>query len=335
MKVKISKKSCALGVLILLCALGVLCFLLKKSSRTRTVDAQLLAKGNSYFMPIKIDRFSSAGIPCLEVNIEGRTVPVKVDLGYEGDICFLPDIIKELTAKKFIKRRSSYGLRGKTYTSDIYEVEKIYIDNISFGPVKAEELNLELAHDIHLGGEEVSSESNLGRLGWSLFYNCNLLIDCKHSILALCDGLETLKDHGYPVDFFTETCVLLDRGFIEFEAMTEVGMIRCVLDTGSTWNLLNKDLVSGSNDHMLFTPENVEQYSVLNPENKSLLTFDAKNVCELPSFKVLEKEFGPMTFNCIKSPLAIDAIVGMEFFETTLIFIDFLNKKLYFYEYPK
>ena len=104
-------------------------------------------------------------------------------------------------------------------------------------------------------------------------------------------------------------------------------MLRCVLDTGSTWNMLNKDLENPSNDHMILSSENADQHAVLNPENKSLLSFVPKDDLDISVFNIGGREFGPMTFNRIKSPITFDAIMGMEFFEDTLIYIDFFQGK--------
>jgi hypothetical protein len=217
----------------------------------------------------------------------------------------------------------------------VYQIEKIDIEDLTFFPVRAEKINQEFEHDINLGEKKEATEPDLARIGWCLFRKLNLLVDCDNSTLVLCDSLETLKDHGYPVDCFTMAPLLLDRGLIEFEAMTENGPLRCLLDTGSTWNMLNKDLADPGYNHMLFTPENVDQYSVMNPENESLMDFDPQDISKLPSFKIGGKEFGPMTFNRIRSPMAIEAIMGMQFFNSTLIFIDFSNLKIYFYEKPE
>ncbi len=334
MKAKKSKKWYGFCIFFLLGMCSVLCFFLINLFRCKSADNGLVANKNSYFVPIKISSFSSAKIPCLSFVFDNRVVNVKVDLGYEGELCLPSKVIKNFDDKKFIKQSLSYGLGGKTYKSDVYEVEKVYIGDMSFFPVKVEEINPEFEHDIDLGKKEKPLESDFGRIGWCLFYNFNLLVDCDHSILALCDNLETLKEHGYPVDSFAETALLLDRGFIEFEAMTEAGVLRCLLDTGSTWNMINKDFENLSNNHMIFTPENTDQYLVLNPENKSLMDFDFKNVCDKSVFKIGDKDFGPIKFNRIKSPLAIDAIIGMEFFESTVVFIDFFKRKIYFFETP-
>jgi hypothetical protein len=335
MKVKISRKWFILGIPLFLGICSTLCFLLRKTSEDKVITARLLTKENGYFVPMKINGFSPGNIPYFTVNIENQTIIAKIDLGYEGHIALSSGVIKELNAKKFIRRRSNYGLKGRTRECDIYEVEKIHTESMSFYPVLADEIGLEFERDANLGEEEKILKGNLGRVGWCLFQNFNLLVDCENSTLALCDSLETLKNRGYPVDSFTETPLLLDRGFIEFEAQTKSGTLRCVLDSGSTWNMLNKDLNDSYNSHIIFTPENVDQYLTLNPENKNLLTFDSKNVHDVSVFNIGGKEFGPITFNRIKSPMAIDAIMGMEFLEDTLIFIDFSNHKIYFFEYPE
>ena len=100
-------------------------------------------------------------------------------------------------------------------------------------------------------------------------------MDCDNSLIAFCDSLDTLRKQGYPVDLFIETPLLLDRNSIEFQAMTEKGPIRCMLDTGSTWNMLNKDIEGGSNDHMIFNPDTIDQHPILNPANSDQMVFDS------------------------------------------------------------
>ena len=124
--------------------------------------------------------------------LEGQAISVRIDLGCDGYISLPASIIDKLNEKKFLENESSYGLNGKKYQHGIYEMPEIHIENTTFFPVPAEETNLEFESDTHLYGKE-TSEPNLGRVGWRLFRNFNLLVDCKNSILALCDSLETLK----------------------------------------------------------------------------------------------------------------------------------------------
>lgn len=47
------------------------------------------------------------------------------------------------------------------------------------------------------------------------------------------------------------------------------------------------------------------------------------------------QDFAVTVIRRIKSPLQIDAILGMEFFDSHLIFIDFANSRVYIAPYPK
>jgi hypothetical protein len=314
--------------LLLFCIGGGLWFYLKKPDQDKVVTTRLFTRGSSYFEPLKIEGFSSARIPYLKMTVENQTVSAKLDLGFDGMICLPSDTINVLKAKKFIRRARFCGLSGKTYESDIYEVEKICLENALFYPIMAEETNLEFENDIVLSGEE--RLESLGKIGWRLFRSFNLLLDCQQLTFALCDNLETLKKNGYAVDSFAEAPLLLDNGSIEFEAVTEKGILRCLLDTGCTWNILNKDLDSSSNHHRIFTFGNGDQ-SHLNPENKDLLVYDPDDdYVELSSFIIGGQELGPIKFDRIKCPFPVDAVIGMEFISSALIFIDFSKDKIYF-----
>ena len=93
-----------------------------------------------------------------------------------------------------------------------------------------------------------------------------------------------------------------------------MGQLECWRDTGSTWNMYNQ------NDKAL-------------REKKPL--FDPKDTFDTEIFQIGKKNFGPITFNRIYSPVPLQAIIGMEFFRDTLVYIDFKEQMLYFYEYPR
>lgn len=281
-----------------------------------------------YFGIVPIIGFSSK-IPCIEMDIEGKPIIAEVDLGSSNVIALPKNLLKELKQKLFIEQVSYYGIRGKKYYSDIYEIPKARFGGMSIYKAKAQEINPEFIEDLNLGKK---SDENFARVGWQLFYRLNIFLDCENNKIAFCDSLETLKKQGYPVEDFVETSMLLDRNNIEFEVMTQKGIIRCVLDTGSTLNMLNRDLESGSNEHMVFNPDNIDQHESLNPQNSDQSVIDLNNIYDAPVFKIGKKDFGKTTFSKIKIPYQIDAIVGMEFIYSKLIFLDFPNRKIYFYE---
>ncbi|MBM3198870.1 MAG: hypothetical protein FJZ58_06420, partial [Chlamydiae bacterium] len=279
-----------------------------------------------YFIPIEIVEFSFH-IPCINIRINEKTVKVKVDLGFCGDVSLPDAILQGIEEKSFIEHSSYFGIRGKRYNSNVYELPRIDIGNMVLLRAKAKESHPEFEKDA-TSLEESSSINYLGRIGWMLFYNFNFFMDAEKSLLAFCDSLDTLKKQGYPVELFTETPLLLDRNAIEFDVMTKTGPVRCLLDTGSTWNMHNKS----TGDKLDLTSEILTQHFVINPTNMDQMILDSENINEIPVFNIGRKDFGPLQCNSITTPLAVDIIIGMEFLQSKLVFIDFPHRKIYFYD---
>ena len=291
---------------------------------------------NRYFVPIKISQFSKANIPQIEVSIEDKTISCKVDLGCDSQIILPKEIIESLTNKKFIEKEHFFGVRGKSYESDVYELPEIRLGKIKVFPMRAEEKNDTFARDgVLQEGKQATTEEDLGKLGWPVFRPFNFLLDCDHFTMVICDSLKTLKEQGYPIDSFVEAPLLLDGRFMDFEVMTDAGPLRCMLDSGCTWNVLNKDFDSAEQHHMLIDLNNFdEKPPEFNPQNEDLLVFNEKEIWKTSTFQINGEEFGPLDFIKIKSPLGLDAILGMDFIESHLIFIDFRNEKIYFSKLP-
>jgi hypothetical protein len=103
---------------------------------------------------------------------------------------------------------------------------------------------------------------------------------------------------------------------LQFEATTPTGSIRCWLDTGATWNILN---IESDNN------KTAEQ-----------LAWDAYNSKNIPIFKINQHDFGPIKFReiPIRFPFHVQAILGMEFFNEHLVFLDFDKNYAYFAKRP-
>ena len=308
---------------------AITCFLLKPWKYFHPKYNLCIKK--SYFIAVPLTE-TSTHIPCIEVQVENKKITATVDLGSSSMIALPKNFLGNLNRKSFLKQTSYWGILGKIYHNNLYKIPKIEIDAMSIHPVMAEEVNPEFVKDSSFGKKLESPDLDIAMIGWRLFSIFNVLLDCENNKIAFCDSLDTLRKQGYPVDSFVEIPISLDRNLIEFEVMTHKGKMRCVLDTGCTLNILNKDLENGSNEHMIFNLDNIDQHKILNPNNSNLTVLDLDNTYEIPVFKIGKKDFGKTTFTKIKMPLEIDAFVGMEFLRSKLVFIDFPNKKIYFYE---
>lgn len=282
--------------------------------RKVSVDLTQLDAKRSYYIPLKIKGYSSADIPCLELEIEGNKITAEFDLGYEGELGLPFEFLQNLKDKSFLRSRVSYGLGGKKYSSSVYALPRVVIQGVMFDFPEAEDLDLEFQRDITL----VESGSNLSqtvhaRIGWRLFQRYNLFLDKERSVIALCKNINELGNHGYAISSFTRVPLILDRGLLEFTAIADSGDVRCVLDTGATWNLFN--------NKSLFRSLPTEFCA----------DFDVDNVVNVSAFKIGKSEFGPISFNQIDSVIEIDTILGMEFLNSVPVFIDFTEREISFF----
>ncbi len=357
----------------------------KLNRKSRQQSSHLCLKG-PYFIPVKMT-VSRAQIPCVEVNVGGHMTTVKVDLGFCSGISLPRKLLQQLDDKLFVRQTDTFGIRGKKYYSNVYQVPEIEIGRLILSRPETEEVNPEFEKDgllwrpvsfwefmpevtlyderydldlpfnglskpsvesneeqnavseiirapYLLKDEESSSEFGLGRIGWPLFRSFNFFMDCDNSLIAFCDSLETLKEHGYPVDEFVEVPLILDQNpnSLKVKVMTESGPMLCFLDTGSTKNLLNRDMEGVDNSHMIYNLDTIDQHEILNPTNSDQMVFKFGDTYDMSMFKIGDKDFGPVTFQKIKTPFDISAIIGMDFLEDKLVFIDFPKRKVYFYQ---
>lgn len=260
---------------------------------------------------VPITGFSATEIPQLTVDIEGRKVLVKLDLGFKGDLALPDAILDTIEHKTFLRSIPYYGINGKAYSHNLYQSPHFLIGRMMFSNATLKDESAEFFTDTLILWGETSPPQIQGRLGWELFYTTNLFLDFPNSQIAFCDSIATLQNQGHLTDLLVQTSLFLDRGVPEIDVLTSEGPLRCMLDTGCTWNILNIE-----------NPKNLSNKELLEAPDCDL---------SLPSFKISDKEFGSQPFHrlSIQLPFHVDAILGAEFFHTHQVFIDFANRQVY------
>jgi hypothetical protein len=271
----------------------------------------------SYFFTTPISHFTSSDLPCLTVQMDDLAIPSMLDLGFRGDIDFTSEIINQIQEKVFIGEKNMYGFRGKAYKKKFYRAPKIKIGKVTFSKSIMQEDSEEFRLDASIIEDKnvEPTPDEPGRIGWQLFQNANLFLDLGNSQIALCDSAQTLSKNGYPIEFFVKTPLLTERGLVEFEALTPNGPVLYSLDTGCTWNILNT--------------ENGEARSIKE------MAFDPTNLSQV-TFQINGQTFGPMSFHRlpINLPIKVEAMLGMEFFRTHQVFLDFAENQIYIRPLP-
>src|ERR1700722_2389075 len=293
-----------LVIVLLVIAVCLAIFLRKKPkqhNQTRT--------NGPYFEINKITQFTETDIPCINIEIQGKQIESEIDLGSNMPICLAEEILNEMNDKKFLGMGISYGMRGIKYDQERhFELHGIKMGIATFHQLQAQEINLDCQKDAIILSKNNDHFFFKSIVGWPFFYLFNLYLDCRESITAICDSIETLQKRGYLVDC-VEVPFILDH-FIWLDVETDKGSLRCLLDTGCTVNFLNS------------TEEVSLNEAFQNPENELLSSF----------LKIGPLDFGPTPFvrAPIKLPFRCDAVLGMEFIHSRPMFIDFKKKKIYF-----
>ncbi len=277
----------------------------------------------TYFYSIPVTPLE-ARIPSIDLEIEGICFQGNLDLGFNGLLSLPEEVLERIPNKLPAGSQISYGIRGKQYRNLMYKIPKMKIGELTFCDFSADLINPEFEHDLIVRSSKTEHSPFLARVGWKPFSKTNVLLDFSKSIIAFCDSLETLQGEGYPTDQFVKTDLILNHGFIEFNAITNSGCHRFVLDTGSTFNLIHKE------------PDNLSSF-LIDPESEtpSFFSIDFTQHPESDLFEIAGNNLGPFTFREAELPRTIDAIAGMEFLESQVVFIDFLNEKIYFYPQPE
>ena len=261
-----------------------------------------------YFIPLSFHQFTPGWMPCVKVEIQEKECVFGFDLGFRGYLSAEKEVLSEIQNKSLVSTRSMWGLLGIEHPVNVYKIPKFSIGKLAFHDVSIQEENREKGIIVKKGHEKSPQICN-GKIGWELFRTTNLFLDLENSVIALCDSFETIKNK---FTSFTQVPLLLDQGMTEIKAKTPKGTLRCLLDTGCTYNFINID----------------------NPDQRPLeeIVWDKTRKENFKTFYIGNFDMGKTIFHPlpIKLPIQVEAILGMEFLLKHRVFIDFSKEQIYF-----
>lgn len=200
-----------------------------------------------------------------------------------------------------------YGIKGIPYPTNLYEVPKVMIGPVFFkNPIlqeKSEQLNIDATFTRN---NAPPSKCDPLKIGWEFFFHTILVLDTKKDQIVLTNNLSSLTQEGYDIKRYHKVELFSDRGILECKAKGTLGEIRCMLDSGSTWNVLND--LSANED-----------------------IWSDSNSIVASSFQLGPISLGRVSFrkHPIKLPIHIEAILGMPFFRSSIVVFDISAGYLY------
>ena len=295
-------KSLVWKLLASLCLLGALGFFVGKSFFPHTYH---------FAFPVQ---FSQSNKPYLPIKIEDRSYLIGIDLGSKFQIMLNEKTLDQLT-KTPHGTGSWINVKGKQFTTPCYKIPQIDMGGLSFKNILAVQSDPKENPSISQNSESDAPyipcdvRANIvGNLGKRLLEKVNILFDINRSLILASNDLKKLKQAGYDLKTFIKVPLNITRKSVIVNAKTDLGLLRFGLDTGATYTALRTSCLKGK------------------ACSKTILDFPAfsSNIFEIDGYN-----FGPQDMICFDIADAIypiDGILGIDFFQAHVIYIDFKHQ---------
>jgi len=252
----------------------------------------------------------------LNASIEGKTYSLQFDLGSKFLLSLNKNVLEAINDKKSFGMAKWQDVKGNFYEEPSYSIPRVKIGNLVLTQIVARQEN-----DAFRTGATIwksvqnSTCKHVGCLGRPLLEQTNFLLDLKNSQMIACNSKRRLQKMGFVLDNMTK--IPFEGGskgiIINFE--TDIGMLRLGLDTGSTITLVRTCRLQDQN-----------------------CTKDARGfpVFTTQKFSAGNKDFGAKDlylYEITPELKEIDGMLGMDFLENHIIYIDYKGKFVYIGNY--
>jgi hypothetical protein len=266
-----------------------------------------LSEGAS-FTRIPVSFFPFSDRPTINIEIEGKTFSLLVDLGSARPVDLQTKYVRGIKNKKAIPDAQYISLDGTLKTTPGYKVAVVrlgdhltlhdapifeegddFLKNVNHFPsIPIWDRCIDLLHAMVIQGG----------LGWGLFREADCFFDFPNKVILLAKTKDVLiHEAGCKIDEFIQVPFHLEKYGVILNLLTDQGNKTFLLDTGSTMSVIRNTAIQ-SNDHSYYVTDQ------LMSENH---------------------DFGSWSFWCFDFSkfIACDGILGVDFFKAHAIYLDF------------
>ena len=269
-----------------------------------------------YFNPVAI-QLSTSGLPLFEVLIEDTACPIVFDLGSDQELSINSSAIEPFN-KTYCGIERWMNYKGLEFSYPKYTLPKIQIGSQEFKDVTVATFPVERENDDVIwnsADQERTRRKNIGTIGREILGKMNALIDIENSKIIFTNSFKKLEEAGYNIPSFTKIPFTLTPLGIVLDVQTDLGSVKLVLDTGCTYTML---------------------CDVLYPQNISSLTYrHGLPTLTTEKFSINGVGFGSKELYFLEIAEdfeGIDGLLGMDFIECHVMYIDFKNRAIYIQE---
>lgn len=264
---------------------------------------------NSAVIPIFFD---DANTPIMSAKLNGNACFLKFDTGSKHQMLLHTSLLDSLE-KKEVGEKIIMDAKGNKYDTPYYQLSSFQLESLKFKNVLAyEETDLAIKNKTAWEQEGLKSTNIIsGRIGRPILEKWNFLLDFPHNKMIATNSKRVLKEEGFNLAEWIQIRYTLDNIGIILNIDTDLGLLRLLLDTGTTCTFIKRELAD---------PKNLQKdYRDLNFSVSS-------------KFIILDHDFGSRNlylYDFGKNLTAIDGILGMDFIENHQMYLDYKNSILY------
>ncbi|MES2344658.1 MAG: hypothetical protein V4494_01785 [Chlamydiota bacterium] len=262
-------------------------------------------------VPMKMSR---AKTPSIDVEIQGVKFLLDVDYGSKFQLTLSEEILDCLDKQPVGVLVGRDG-KGNSYDSNAYLISKVVVGNSVFSNVVVKQLDEGFIKNTtlytNMSDLELVNDKN-GVIGRGILEKMSLLLDFHNLFILESNNLDVLIKRGFFPEKYLVVPFNTGRTGLLLNIDTDIGQIRLSLDTGSTVSLLRASRVVEGTDACK------SQYGM------PIFTSE--------KFVIAGKDFGrsDLYLYDITSELhEIDGVLGMNFLEGRILYIDYPNKMIY------
>ena len=229
----------------------------------------------------------SEEIPTLQVEIQGKTYFLILDLGVDCEFALKKDVLDSFPNKELVGAHKIISLDGEETTFSKYLFQRIRLKNGEIIHTIVEEDNKNLPNNVS------------GRIGRNTLQTSNLFIDFSKSLLVVLKKFDDLKREGYSMKDFQAIPFEMTRWGVVFTIETDFGFKRFFINTHT--------------DSAIRNPRKTENQKITSTKFKI-------GSVDLGETNLDIVEISPTLDD-------IDGYLGIDFFKKYAIFFDYQNKK--------
>jgi hypothetical protein len=225
-----------------------------------------------------------------------------LDLGANNCLTLQKEVVEALQDKESCGTSFWSDFQGNDYLSQSYLIPRMHISGVAVERLIANTANPYFEERGSLiGGKRMRVETiRQGSIGREGMMGVNWFFDLRRAAAYMVSDVSLLKESGYSVDRFVRVPFCMEQVGIVFDAVTDVGPKRFLLDSGASYSLLRSST-----------------------EESDPLTLHVR----LGTKEIGDLEFVPFSPPSFAS--SIDGILGANFLEACVLFLDFHKQEAY------